>query len=361
MSALDNKHESRTRVSASGPVRTLIVDDSRTMRGLIRSVLERDPRIEVVAEAGSASEARDAVNAHQPHVMTLDIEMPSMSGLEFLDRLMRHRPMPVVMVSTLTKAGSAIAIEALAKGAVECVQKPAIGQSGAPFEGLADILVAAANARVKLPTSMAPPRPVSQSGRKFQRMCLLGGSTGAVDAIEQILARFPADCPPTLITQHMPEPFLASFAARLNPIVAPTVRLARDGDELRHGEVLIAPGGAYHLNMQPGFGRRVSLFEGPKVSGHRPSVDSMFQSACHLGDQVVAGILTGMGRDGAEGMANLRSKGAITLGQSRESCVVFGMPRMAGEMDGVDQWVDLDAFGDALLKAAETPVGAKPR
>ncbi|WP_417243685.1 chemotaxis-specific protein-glutamate methyltransferase CheB [Celeribacter sp.] len=361
MSSFHTTYDTPGQAKAAAPVRTLIVDDSRTMRGLIRSVLERDPRIVIVAEAGNASEARDAVNAHQPDVMTLDIEMPSMSGLEFLDRLMRHRPMPVVMVSTLTKAGSVTAIDALSKGAVECVQKPTIGQGGSPFAGLADILVAAASARIKVPTSASPARPASTSGRKFHRICLLGGSTGAVDAIEQILLRFPADCPPTLITQHMPEPFLASFAARLNPLVAPTVRLARDGDELRNGEVLIAPGGDFHLNLLPGLSRRVSLFAGPNVSGHRPSVDSMFHSASHLSDQIVAGILTGMGRDGAEGLANLRAKGAITLAQSRESCVVFGMPRVAGEMDGVDNWVHLDTLGDALLKAAETPVGAKPR
>ncbi|WP_417269721.1 chemotaxis-specific protein-glutamate methyltransferase CheB [Celeribacter sp.] len=359
MSSLDKVFRASKAEKPAATVRTLIVDDSRTMRGLIRTVLERDPRIKVVSEAGTAREARDAVNEHRPDVMTLDVEMPSMSGLEFLDRLMRHRPMPVVMVSTLTTAGSETAVAALAKGALECVAKPTIGQRSPPFAGLADILVAAASAQVTVPTSISPVVPNRLSGRNFRRICLLGGSTGAVEVIEKILRHFPADCPPTLITQHMPAPFLSSFAARLNHIIAPTVRLARDGDELRRGEVLLAPGGDCHLNIEQGQTRRVSLLKGPDVSGHTPSVDSMFYSALHMSDQIVAGIMTGMGRDGAEGMAELRARGAITLAQSQDSCVVFGMPRVAGELSGVDDWVHVDDFGEALLEAAEVPVGAK--
>lgn len=336
--------------------RVLIVDDSPTMRRLIRSILEKDSRIAVVAEAGTAREARDAVNTHMPDVISLDVEMPNMNGLEFLERLMRHRPMPVVMVSTLTKKGSSIAIEALALGAVECIAKPRLGQQEDSFSNLADSIVLAAQARVG-GRSVRAPVAISKRPRTFKRICLLGGSTGAVDALEQILLRFPENCPPTLITQHMPEPFLISFAARLNQLVLPNVSLAKDGQELSPGHVLIAPGGETHLNIIPGKVLKVSLLKGGPVSGHRPSVDSMMLSAVEAAPNIVAGILTGMGRDGAEGMQKLREGGARTIGQSQETCVVFGMPKMAGQLGGVEKWVDIENFGDEILTLAETPVG----
>jgi two-component system chemotaxis response regulator CheB len=337
--------------------RVLIVDDSPTMRRLIRSILEKDSRIVVVAEAGTAREARDAVNTYKPDVISLDVEMPNMSGLEFLERLMRHRPMPVVMVSTLTKKGSAIAVEALSLGAIECIEKPRLGQKRDTFSDLAESFVQAAQARV----GGRPPRestPVARQHRNFKRICLLGGSTGAVDALERILLRFPENCPPTLITQHMPEPFLVSFAARLNDVVAPRVSLAQNGQALLPGNVIIAPGGDFHLNISSKPNCRVTLLKGPPVSGHRPSVDSMMLSAVHAAPQIVAGILTGMGRDGAEGMRELRAGGAKTLGQSKETCVVFGMPKVAGQLGGVEKWVDIDKFGDEMLALAEIPVWA---
>jgi two-component system chemotaxis response regulator CheB len=231
--------------------RVLIVDDSPTIRRLLRAVLEPDQRLEIVAEAASATQARDAVNAYRPDVMTLDVEMPNMSGLEFLERLMRHRPMPVVMVSTLTRKGSRAAIEALSLGAVECVEKPQAGNSEV-FGKLADTLVMAAAAQVRqMPArrNKNDPKPVLPVFAGSDRIALIGGSTGAVEAIERILTGFPENCPPTLITQHMPAPFLASFASRLEPLVAPTVRLAKDGEELLPGQVLIAPGGEFHLEL----------------------------------------------------------------------------------------------------------------
>jgi two-component system chemotaxis response regulator CheB len=318
--------------------------------------LEQDTRLIVIAEAGTASEARDAVNVHNPDVMTLDVEMPNMSGVDFLGRLMRHRPMPVVMVSTLTTKGSAIAVEALSLGAVECIEKPRLGQEHDTFEHLANTVAMAARAHVTTRPSRITAPKIASPSNGFTRMCLIGGSTGAVDAIEQILKRFPENCPPTLITQHMPEPFLVSFAARLNQVVAPHVSLAKHGQEIKAGEVLIAPGGAYHLNVSSGGGLSAQLVEGPPMSGHRPSVDSMMLSARSAAHQVVAGILTGMGSDGAEGMAELRKLGAHTLGQSKETCVVFGMPRVAGELGGIEKWVDLDQFADEMLKLAESPV-----
>lgn len=335
--------------------RVLIVDDSPTMRRLIRSILEKDSRIVVVAEAGTAREARDAVNIYKPDVMSLDVEMPNMSGLEFLDRLMKHRPMPVVMVSTLTKKGNAIAIEALSLGAIECIEKPRLGQREDTFSHLANSIVLAAQARVGGRLSRTPFR-TKASHRNFQRICLLGGSTGAVDALERVLSRFPENCPPTLVTQHMPEPFLVSFATRLDHLIAPKVSLAQEGQELLPGNVMIAPGGDFHLNLSPKSKDRVHLFKGPPVSGHRPSVDSMLLSAAHVAPQIVAGILTGMGRDGARGMCELRTKGAKTLGQSKETCVVFGMPKVAGQLGGIEKWVDIDKFGDEMLALAELPI-----
>lgn len=336
-------------------IRTLIVDDSPTMRRLIRSILEVDARLEIVAEAGTAREARDAVNLHRPDVMTLDVEMPNMSGLEFLERLMRHRPMPVIMVSTLTKKGGEVAIEAMSLGAVECVEKPTIGGDGETFSRLADTVYLAAHARVGERVRKKTKTVVSND-RLFQRICLIGGSTGAVDAIEQVLEAFPENCPPTLITQHMPEPFLASFAARLDPRVHPKVSLAKDGMVLEAGRVLIAPGGKFHLNVEGSTNLRTKLVEGPTVSGHRPSVDSMFKSAVSIGPRVVAAILTGMGRDGAQGIKELSDAGARTIGQSKETCVVFGMPRVAGEMGGIQQWVDIDKLGESLLAEAQKKI-----
>jgi two-component system chemotaxis response regulator CheB len=325
------------------------------MRRLIRSILEKDSRILVVAEAGTAREARDAVNTYKPDVISLDVEMPNMSGLEFLERLMRHRPMPVVMVSTLTKKGSSIAVEALSLGAIECIEKPRLGQQKDTFSSLADSIVLAAQARVGVRPSRQV-TPTTNQRRHFKRFCLLGGSTGAVDALERVLLRFPENCPPTLVTQHMPEPFLVSFAARLNQIVAPKVSLAQDGQSLLPGNVMIAPGGDFHLNISDKPNCRVTLLKGPPVSGHRPSVDSMMLSAVHAAPQIVAGILTGMGRDGAEGMRELRANGAKTLGQSKETCVVFGMPKVAGQLGGIEKWVDIDKFGDEMLALAEMPV-----
>lgn len=337
--------------------RVLIVDDSPTMRRLIRSILEKDSRVLVVAEAGTAREARDAVNTYKPDVISLDVEMPNMSGLEFLERLMRHRPMPVVMVSTLTKKGSSIAVKALSLGAIECVEKPKLGQRKNTFSNLADSIVMAAQARMGLRPLRQLTPPMRQQ-RSFKRICLLGGSTGAVDALERVLLRFPTNCPATLVTQHMPEPFLVSFAARLNQVVIPKVSLAEDGQSLRPGTVVIAPGGSFHLNISEQPDCRVTLLKGPPVSGHRPSVDSMMLSAVHAAPQIVAGILTGMGRDGAEGMRELRANGAKTLGQSKETCVVFGMPKVAGQLGGIEKWVDIDNFGDEMLALAEIPARA---
>ena len=335
----------------SHPVRVLIVDDSMTMRRLIRSGIESDPRIEVVGEAANAREARDAVKALEPDVITLDVEMPGMGGLEFLSRLMRARPMPVIMFSSVTAQGSAAALTALSQGALECLEKPRFGSAGKTFRQLTDLLVVAASVRV------GPPRPpctlLSDTGSaEWQwngKWILIGSSTGGVEALETVLRRFPADCAPTLITQHMPAPFLSNFASRLNAVVKPTVRLASDGDRAGRGEVLLAPGGETHLVIAPD-GVTLRLLDAPKRSGHRPSVDVMFASAVPFADRTVAAILTGMGRDGAEAMRALREQGAVCIAQDRDSCVVYGMPRMAKELGGVDVELPLALIAAELLR-----------
>ncbi len=323
--------------------RVLIVDDSPTIRGIITRVLSADPEIEVVGTAGDPLEAREAIKTLSPDVITLDVEMPKMTGIEFLEKIMRLRPMPVIMVSTLTQAGAAISIEALELGAFDCVGKPA-------FEGLPEKVKAAARARV---------RPLGERGRVAERkrdyrpsnkLLAIGSSTGGVEALLTVLAAFPENCPPTLITQHMPPTFTASFAARLDRVCAPKVAEASDGAPILPGHIYLAPGGAAHLEVVGGVQPRCKLREGETVSGHRPSVDVLFTSVAEIyGRRSVGVILTGMGRDGAQGLKLMRDAGASTIGQDESSCVVYGMPRVAFEAGAVERQVSLSAICAAVL------------
>jgi len=342
------------------PTRVLIVDDSSTIRNLIRRRLDGDPRIIVVGEASDPFDAREKIKSLSPDVLTLDVEMPRMNGLEFLERLMRLRPMPVVMISTETHRGSAAAIEALALGAIECIGKPAADRLPEGFLHLADLLVVAARARVREPgprTIASPPGDFRWNGR----FVLIGSSTGGVDALETVLKGFPQDCPPTLITQHMPEGFLASFAQRLAPRIAPKLSLAADGAPLLPGQVYLAPGGEAHLMMAPGDPPRCRLVAGPKRSGHRPSVDMLFESASPLAARCVAVILTGMGRDGADGMAVLRAGGARTFAQDEATSVVFGMPRVALEIGAAERAVPLSRIAGEILGLAGKDAAVRER
>lgn len=331
--------------------RVVVVDDSPTMRALIREALGRHPGLEVVGEAGDPLEARQAIRDLSPDVITLDVEMPNMNGLEFLDRLMRLRPLPVVMVSTLTQKGAEASLAALELGAVDCFGKPA---GGGTFDGLAQVVADAAQANV----AAREPRPAAAPSREpYQpgdRIVAIGSSTGGVEALTTVIGGFPANCPPTVITQHMPASFTASFAARLDRSAACTVAEARDGDALEIGRVLIAPGGARHMAVRR-LGERlvVRLEEGDPVNGHRPSVDVLFHSVAQAaGPRVIGGILTGMGRDGADGLLALRLAGATTVGQDEGTSVVFGMPRVAAEIGAVERQLPLNRVGPALLRAA---------
>ncbi len=330
-----------------------IVDDSPTMRGLIRIALEADPRIEVVGEAASAFEARELVKTVSPDVLTLDVEMPGMSGLEFLRRLMRAKPMPVVMFSSVTAAGSDAAVTALSLGAVECVSKPTLGSGRNTLASLPETICAASQARIgALSSFSSAPQVKSQTVDGWNgKMVLIGASTGGVEALEFLVKNLPANCPPVLITQHMPEQFLANFANRLNRIAIPTVRLAKEGDQPTRGEILIAPGGETHMVFSKSPNAKIHLLQGPKRTGHRPSVDEMLLSAQQFSDRTVAVIMTGMGADGAEGMVALRAKGATCIAQDKDSSVVFGMPRVAIEKGGVDRILPLQKLPGEILDA----------
>ena len=335
------------------PVRVLVVDDSATMRSLISAVLRRDPDIEVIGSAGDPLEAREAIKALNPDVVTLDIEMPNMDGISFLERIMRLRPMPVVMVSTLTQRGAEATLTALELGAFDCVAKPtnAAADMSSAFSELADKVKAAARARVR-PFGKAAAAPLADVGRfkPGRRIVAIGSSTGGVEALGAIISRFPANCPPTVITQHMPATFTRSFAERLNRSCAATVQEAVDGAPIQPGFIYIAPGGDQHLEVSGSNALRCRLREAPPVNGHRPSVDVLFDSVAKaVGDAAVGVILTGMGRDGARALLAMREKGCHTLGQDEHSCVVYGMPRVAFEMGAVERQVSLERMAASIL------------
>ena len=337
-------------------IRTLVVDDSPTMRALITATLRRDPEIEVVGEAGDPHEARSAIKTLNPDVLTLDIEMPAMNGLDFLERLMRLRPMPVVMVSSLTSEGADATLRALALGAVECVHKP---RAGEVFDDLTAAVRIAATARVRPLNGMqaAPSAPLPFRGEG--RVIAIGASTGGVEALSAILSLFPGNCPPTLITQHIRSAFTRSLAERLDRLCAATVAVAQDREVLKPGRIYLAPGGNAHLAIGGIGAWRCALIEGAPVNGHCPSIDLLFESiAKYAGARAVGVLLTGMGRDGAQGLRSIRRRGGRTLAQDSESCVVYGMPRAAVELGAVETQVPLRLMAAKVLAAASSIVGA---
>ncbi|MBT9472613.1 MAG: chemotaxis response regulator protein-glutamate methylesterase [Pseudomonadota bacterium] len=338
-------------------VGVLVVDDSATMRGLIGAALKRDPEIEVLGFANDPIEAREQIKKLNPDVVTLDIEMPKMNGLEFLEKIMRLRPTPVVMVSTLTQAGADVTLQALELGAVDCVGKPVGGVTAQDaFAELTAKVKAAARARVKPYNGPIVPVERARDYRATDGVLAIGSSTGGVEALMTILSNFPDTCPPTVITQHMPATFTKSFAARLDKISGAHVTEAQDGDRLQAGHIYIAPGGDAHMEVTSSSHPVIRLRAGEPVNGHRPSVDVLFESVARLNRPSVGVILTGMGRDGAAGLLSMKQAGARTLGQDESSCVVYGMPRVAFEIGAVEKQVGLSRMGSAILNlcAADT-------
>jgi len=352
------------------PLKTkvLIVDDSALMRGLLTEMIRSAPDMEVVGAAPDAVIAREMIKAVNPDVLTLDVQMPKMDGLEFLDRLMRLRPMPVVMVSAFTEAGSETTLKALELGAVDFIGKPR-ADSGRRMDEYAEELVekirAAKGARLRRqPTNRSiamssPLTPATQSaapsfrGGSSGKIIFVGASTGGTEALKEFLLCIPADCPPILIVQHMPETFTASFARRLDGLCAPRVLEAQGNEKVEAGTVFIAPGHS-HLQIRRGpAGYVTELLSTPPVNRHRPSVDVLFDSAASvIGRMAVGVILTGMGKDGAQGLLRMRQAGASTLGQDEATCVVYGMPREAFLIGAVEEQCALEDIARRTLLAA---------
>jgi two-component system, chemotaxis family, protein-glutamate methylesterase/glutaminase len=337
----------------AAPARVLVVDDSPTMRGLITAVLSQDPDVSVIGQAGDAMEARAAIKQLNPDVVTLDIEMPNMNGLEFLEKIMKLRPMPVIMVSTMTHRGAEATLAALEIGAFDCVAKPQPGEPR-PFGELADKVKAAARSQHRYqPAPQVQPVAAAPAAdfRVGRKIVAIGSSTGGVEALIAVLQKFPRNCPPTVITQHMPPTFTKSFAERLNRLCAPVVEEATDGARLEIGKIYLAPGGERHLQVSNASAPCCRLVERPPVNGHRPSVDVLFDSVAELaGRNAVGVILTGMGRDGASGLLKMRHAGARTIGQNEKTCVVYGMPRVAYELGAVEHQLPLTSIGEEILK-----------
>lgn len=336
------------------PIRVVVVDDSPTIRALIKLALQAEGDILVVGEAGDPYEARSIVRETSPDVITLDVNMPRMSGLEFLKKIMRLRPTPVIMVSSETGLGGTATIAALAAGAIDCVHKSGGGDINEAFAELARKVRAAS----KIPKAMLGKKSRHEpEARRFQsngRIVTIGASTGGVDALLSLLSAFPENCPPTLITQHMPEKFTSSFAHRLNSNCAPHVIEATNGAPIEPGRVYIAPGGNMHLTLNSQSKPRCRLVEGPPVSGHRPSVNVLFDSAVRLGVGAVGVILTGMGQDGASGLQKMLQNGALTIGQNEKSSLVYGMPRAAAERGAVQLQLPIEEIPDAILTACNS-------
>ncbi|MGJ5619132.1 chemotaxis-specific protein-glutamate methyltransferase CheB [Sulfitobacter sp. MF3-043] len=336
--------------------RVVIVDDSRAMRAWLRAVLDRDPRLNVVGEAENANQARQIIKETKPDVITLDIHMPGMSGLEFLSRLMRLHPLPVVMVSAATKFGSEATITALMNGAVDCILKPTGGTDAKTSRDMARRVFSAACSSVR-PSgkvqSFAVPTLQPPDGGP-QPIILIGASTGGVSALEVVLRDLSPDGPPVVIVQHMPATFLISFSKLLNRKLDQDVGLATDGGCLGAGQIVLAPEQGYHTEINRRNGKWVTyLRPNNERAAHCPSVDALLSSATPFGHDVIGVILTGLGRDGAEGLLQLHRSGAQTIGQNEATSVVFGMPRAAWEFGAVDHQLPLEHIGQAINAAVE--------
>ncbi|MFA6286482.1 MAG: chemotaxis response regulator protein-glutamate methylesterase [Opitutaceae bacterium] len=337
-------------------IRVLIVDDSAVVRQAMKEILESDPQIEVMATAADPYIAVERIKEEVPDVITLDVEMPRMDGITFLEKLMAQRPIPVVICSTLTERGSETALAALEKGAVEIITKPKLGTRQFFEESrirICDAVKSASQVRFGKRHPPAYPAPVPAPKltadamlakpsshamiQTTERIVAVGASTGGTEALRVFLQAMPPDAPGIIIVQHMPEKFTASFAQRLDSLCAVTVKEAVDGDSVLRGQALIAPGNRHMLLKRSGARYYVEVRDGPLVSRHRPSVDVLFRStARYAGKNAIGVIMTGMGDDGARGMLEMKEAGAINLAQDEASCVVFGMPAEAIKMGGVD-------------------------
>ena len=341
---------------ATHKIKVLCVDDSALIRGLMTEIINGHEDMEVVAMAPDPLVARDLIKQHNPDVLTLDVEMPRMDGLDFLERLMRLRPMPVVMVSSLTRAGSEVTLRALELGAVDFVAKPGMGIRGGMLDYGAAIVQkirAAAASRPKR-QQVREPRPMLRAPLlSSEKLVILGASTGGPEAIRAVLEPLPPNSPAVLVAQHMPAGFTQSFAQRLDRLCRVAVKEADDGERVLPGHVYIAPGDRHLKLARSGANYVVALDEGAPVNRHKPSVDVLFHSAAgQAGRNAIGVLLTGMGKDGALGLRAMRDAGAATLAQDEETSLVFGMPREAIALGGASEVLGLEAIAPRLMALA---------
>lgn len=347
-------------------IRVLVVDDSALVRETLKNILESDPDIEVMGTATDPYVAAERIKHEIPDVITLDVEMPRMDGITFLQRIMSQHPIPVVMCSSLTEKGCETTLKALEYGAVEIIQKPRVGTKRFLSDSaiyICDVVKSAASARIrpiqsarkiekKLTADVMMPKPTNFAmAQTTERIVAVGASTGGTEALKDFLEAFPVDCPGIIIVQHMPENFTAAFAKRLNSICRIEVKEAADGDTVLRGRALIAPGNRHLLLKRSGARYYTEIKEGPLVSRHRPSVDVLFRSvARYAGSNAVGVIMTGMGDDGAQGMYEMKQAGSYNIAQDEASCVVFGMPQEAIKKGCVDRILPLDAIAGMVMR-----------
>ncbi|MDX1635159.1 MAG: chemotaxis response regulator protein-glutamate methylesterase [Marinobacter sp.] len=342
-------------------IRVMVVDDSALVRKVLTDMIDRAPNMEVVGTAPDPYAAREKIKKLNPDVLTLDVEMPKMDGIDFLEKIMRLRPMPVVMVSSLTEKGNETTLRALELGAVDFITKPKVEVAEGLqeyTEELHDKIQAAALSKVgRRSRNQAPDKPVvARASQRIssEKLIIVGASTGGTEAIRTLLQGLPPESPAILITQHMPGGFTRSFAERLDGQVALTVQEASDGTRVRPGNVYIAPGGRHMRVIRSGADYQVALNDAPPVNRHRPSVDVLFESAATaVGRNAIGMILTGMGNDGAKGLAAMQAAGARTFAQDEATCVVYGMPREAVALGAADEVLPLARLAAAALGAAE--------
>jgi len=343
-------------------IRVLIIDDSALIRKILTEIIDGEADMQAVGAAPDPLVAREMIRNLNPDVLTLDVEMPKMDGLDFLERLMRLRPMPVVMVSTLTEKGSEVTLRALELGAVDFVAKPKVDISGGMREyarEITDKIRAAAQARVRRQASpdVAPRHnadvvlpALSNRIASTEKLIIIGASTGGTEAIKDVLVQMPPDCPGILIAQHMPEAFTKSFANRLDSLCKISVQEAQGGERVLPGHAYVAPGHSHLLLKRSGANYMTELSQAEPVNRHRPAVDVLFRSAAnYAGKNVVGVILTGMGKDGAAGMQEMKNAGAYNFAQDEATCVVFGMPKEAIAQGGVDEVVPLHEMARRVL------------
>jgi two-component system, chemotaxis family, protein-glutamate methylesterase/glutaminase len=366
---MNNSQAMGMKPTRSGPIKVLVVDDSALVRRLLTDLLSADRGIEVIGGAHDPIFAMRKMKQQWPDVIVLDIEMPRMDGLTFLRKLMKVRPTPVVICSTLTTKGAETTLQALSAGAVSVIAKPTSGLSDFFGDGGNDVIGAvkgAAQARMRnlvasggpAPELVAPTHSTSQTPgltRTTQKVVAIGTSTGGTQALERVLSTLPPISPGIVIVQHMPEKFTAMFAQRLDNLCQINVREAVDGDRVMPGRALIAPGGRHMELVRRGAQYHVQLNDEPPVNRHKPSVDVLFRSVARSAGKNAAGfILTGMGDDGARGLLEMSQAGAYTVAQDERSCVVFGMPRAAIELDAARRVLPLDQMANEIMQSVSS-------